>query len=58
VFDFGEPLDYTISVGVMVRLGCCGLTLALTLSKEGGLTIEKQIRKTSVCGYERGRRRS
>lgn len=25
-------------------------TLALTLSKEGGLTIEKQIRKTSVCG--------
>lgn len=25
-------------------------TLALTLSKEGGLTIEKHIKKTSVCG--------
>lgn len=25
-------------------------TLALTLSKEGGLTMEKQIRKTSVWG--------
>jgi hypothetical protein len=25
-------------------------TLAFTLSKEGGLTIEKQIKKTSVCG--------
>lgn len=27
-----------------------GRTLALTLSKEGGLTMEKQMRKTSVCG--------
>lgn len=27
-----------------------GLTLAFTLSKDGGLTIEKQIRKTSVWG--------
>lgn len=34
------------------------LTFALTLSKEGGLTIEKHIRKTSVCGYESGRSRS
>ena len=25
-------------------------TLALTLSNDGGLTIEKHIRKTSVCG--------
>lgn len=25
-------------------------TFALTLSNDGGLTIEKQIRKTSVCG--------
>lgn len=25
-------------------------TLALTLSNDGGLTMEKQIRKTSVCG--------
>jgi len=29
-------------------------TLALTLSKDGGLTIEKQIRKTSVCGMTVG----
>lgn len=25
-------------------------TLALTLSNDGGLTMEKQMRKTSVCG--------
>jgi hypothetical protein len=30
-------------------------TLAFTLSKEGGLTMEKQMRNTSVCGYDRGR---
>lgn len=35
-----------------------GLTLALTLSNDGGLTMEKQIRKTSVWGYESGLRRS
>jgi hypothetical protein len=33
-------------------------TLARTLSNEGGLTIEKQMRNTSVWGYERGRSRS
>jgi hypothetical protein len=31
-----------------------GRTLAFTLSKEGGLTMEKQIKKTSVWGYESG----
>lgn len=30
-------------------------TFALTFSKEAGLTREKQIRKTSVCGYDSGR---
>ena len=29
-------------------------TLALTFSYEAGEAREKQIRKTSVCGYERG----
>lgn len=35
-----------------------GCTFALTLSNEGGLTIEKQIRKTSVWGYDSGLKRS
>lgn len=35
-----------------------GHTFALTLSNEEGDTMEKQIRKTSVCGYESGRSRS
>jgi hypothetical protein len=34
------------------------LTFAFTLSNDGGLTMEKQIKKTSVCGYESGRNRS
>lgn len=33
-------------------------TFALTLSNEGGLTIEKQIKNTSVWGYDSGRSRS
>ena len=33
-------------------------TFARTLSKDGGETIEKQIKKTSVWGYDRGRNRS
>lgn len=32
-----------------------GRAFALTLSKEGGLTMEKQMRKTSVWGYDSGR---
>ena len=49
VIDFWEPLktkaisNYRIE-GVYVAV----CTLARTLSNEGGLTIEKQIRKTSV----------
>jgi hypothetical protein len=38
--------------------GEVALTFARTLSNEGGLTIEKQIKNTSVCGYESGRKRS
>lgn len=30
------------------------LTFARTFSKEAGFTSEKQIKNTSVCGYERG----
>lgn len=40
------------------RCGGCSFTFALTLSNEGGLTMEKQIKKTSVWGYESGRKRS
>lgn len=35
-----------------------GVTFVLTFSNDGGLTREKQMRKTSVCGYDRGRNRS
>jgi hypothetical protein len=49
VFDFGEPLRWGLDLGG-AKAGGSELTLALTLSKDGGLTIEKQIRKTSVCG--------
>jgi hypothetical protein len=33
------------------------LTFVVTFSKLAGLTTEKQTRKTSVCGYDSGRRR-
>ncbi len=33
-------------------------TLERTFSYEAGEIMEKQMRKTSVCGYDRGRRRS
>ena len=35
-----------------------GHHLDVTFSKEEGLTTEKQMRKTSVCGYDSGLRRS
>ena len=35
-----------------------GYHFAFTLSNEGGLTIEKHMRKTSVWGYDNGRSRS
>lgn len=49
VFDLGVPLAGCQSRGAGgIRRG--NRTLAFTLSNDGGLTIEKQIRKTSVCG--------
>ena len=63
VVDFGVPLvSQVISIyrplSVAVFAGSRFRTLALTLSNEGGLTMEKQIRKTSVWGYDKGLRRS
>jgi hypothetical protein len=53
MLDLGCPLLLLATPQiVLVR------TLALTLSNDALLTIEKQMRKTSVCGYESGRRRS
>ena len=43
---------------VACRDHCIVDTFALTLSNDDGLTIEKQIKNTSVCGYDRGRSRS
>lgn len=57
VVDLGVPLQGRASVSVTSLRGGPGRgrraeerTLALTLSKDGGLTMEKQMRKTSVCG--------
>lgn len=49
VIDLGIPLCYQ-SVGSpwCIRGTRKQLTLALTLSNDGGLTMEKQMRKTSV----------
>lgn len=57
VVDFGVPLCMG---GQMLRYSyilseASELTLATTLSNDGGLTREKQIRKTSVWGYDSGR---
>jgi len=35
-----------------------GYHLVRMFSKDVGFVMEKQSRKTSVCGYDRGRRRS
>lgn len=63
VFNFRKPLHHVSFIVYFARsvgstYGRCGdllgkkkekkSTLALTLSNEGGLTMEKQIRKTSV----------
>jgi len=53
VLDFWIPLEVHQSE-FEVDASICR-TLALTLSNDGGETMEKQMRKTSVCGYERGR---
>lgn len=51
VFNLREPLHPSGSVsGPPIGREGEGSTLALTLSNDGGLTMEKQIRKTSVCG--------
>jgi hypothetical protein len=54
VFDFRCPLRLLAIVVMWVQMH----TLALTLSKDALLTIEKQMRKTSVWGYDSGLRRS
>lgn|SRR5690242_2471233 len=56
VVDLGVPLG-PCQLGER-RQWLLGLTLALTLSNDGGLTMEKQMRNTSVWGYESGRSRS
>lgn len=54
--DLGVPLEEAdvsrrFQSARTTRWGSQGTrTLALTLSKDGGLTMEKQIRKTSVWG--------
>lgn len=62
VVDFGVPLGVVlvlwqcsgystaaVRLPEFVRPGAIR-TFALTLSNDGGLTMEKQIKKTSVCG--------
>lgn len=52
VVDFRVPLQRTNVSAVVSGEGRTDeeRTLALTLSKDGGLTMEKQMRKTSVWG--------
>lgn len=56
MFNFGPPLKEIVS-RLLAVLGA-PRAFAFTLSKLGGDTTEKQIKKTSVWGYERGRKRS
>lgn len=54
--DFWEPLvEVKVSTGPHIKYQKTRRTFALTLSNDGGLTMEKQMRKTSVCGYDSGR---
>lgn len=61
--DDGNTRRVVVNLGIPLMPGQCellfagreGLAFAFTLSNEGGLTMEKQMRNTSVCGYERGR---
>jgi len=53
----GNHYGSEVSTGPMARSRYLP-TFARTLSNDGGETMEKQMRKTSVCGYERGRSRS
>jgi hypothetical protein len=46
--DVAATRDFTSPEGGADRLA--ELTLVRTFSKLGGLTTEKQMRKTSVCG--------
>lgn len=55
VRDFRVPLQGLAQCSSRPGLG--RLTLVLTFSKLGGLTIEKQTRKMLVCGYDNGRSR-
>ena len=58
MLDLRIPLCYRVSEQSRIRERMTRLTFALTLSKDDGLTIEKHMRKTSVCGYDKGRSRS
>lgn len=65
MLDLGVPLKTIMSVQMRSfralfdeRSRQKKLTLALTLSKLALLTMEKQIKNTSVWGYDNGRRRS
>jgi len=54
MLDFRCPLWFQ-PLTLPATEGSCRNTFALTLSNDALLTMEKQIRKTSVWGYERGR---
>lgn len=53
MIDFRKPL-YIIYRVTFNNMCIYLFTFVLTFSKEGGLTSEKQTRKTSVWGYESG----
>ena len=56
---FRIPLDHRFCKQIEISLRIVATpTFESTLSNDGGLTREKHTKKTSVCGYERGRRRS
>jgi len=61
VIYFGQPLRHRPSFFNKIQLSRVKrplLTLPFTFSKLGGLTRLKQMRNTSVCGYDSGRSRS
>lgn len=58
VLDLWVPLSFLLVSCKLFVLNSDVPTFALTLSNDEGLTMEKQIRKTSVWGYDNGRSRS
>ena len=55
VLDLWVPLSFLLVSCKLFVLNSDIPTFALTLSNDEGLTMEKQIRKTSVWGYDSGR---